>query len=494
MNKGKTVFFFIVFIFSFLWLSSAATAQVGEDTAHLKFEKNADHESSGDKYIVKKGDWLANIIRQEMKVQSYAQIDKAIRQIKRHNPKIKNVDVIQPGQVLNIPPSMAAQLSGASPAKIEARVDTGDSGGASSNGSVKPALFVKNNENIALLKQIIANLNGSLMTSGLYHIPLPRTGQITIDCEKIAVAEFEDGTTSIIDFSNTMPLSLRALIKTSWKNYRVINCGSGDSIVTILQKIIGSSKSYKMIKMAKLFSIPGKPVVQFYADWVIAKKSSGNKDKYVQALSFLKDDSQLLPAPLVHFAEKNALIFAQVVDQREIMQAKAPDEYALNISNLNSSSNSQLIAALLSVLRYEPVKDSEVKVYDKIKKEGYNLEVKVDYLLKKDDGDFIISSNPADKEISTVLKEAGYHVFSYDEKEAPQVLIDRLLRNLNIPFTFENFSFPIPEKGAVRATINFPAFRITDKQEEPVFMTGLKMDSEIYHLIHGIWRLKLVTY
>ena len=48
-------------------------------------------------------------------------------------------------------------------------------------------------------------MNGSMMTTGRYVIPLPEIGQISIDCEMIPVIEFDDGSVVLMDFKGQMP-------------------------------------------------------------------------------------------------------------------------------------------------------------------------------------------------------------------------------------------------------------------------------------------------
>jgi hypothetical protein len=164
------------------------------------------------------------------------------------------------------------------------------------------------------------------------------------------------------------------------------------------------------------------------------------------------------------------------------------------MTNLNAKTNGELIFALLVSLGYTPDKDADVKVYNLIKDEGYNLTVKVDYLLTKDDRRYVITSNTTSKEILDILKEGNFEIILYGHEELPRELFGKLLRLLNIPFAFNTFSFTFPEKGMVRAVINMPAFRIAESQHEPVFLIDFDMDNEIYHLLHSIWRLKIIKY
>jgi LysM repeat protein len=492
MSQPKTVIACFVFLLSIIITPSQVAAEK-EDTAHLSFEKTADLKNDESTYVVKKGDWLANIIRQETGLISYAEINEIIKQIKLRNPKIKNLNIIQPGQILQIPLALSSTFSKTGSAStVESTEDHPSQ--SIHDEAVKPQAFVKNADNLSILKQIISNMKGTFTTSGLYHIPLPKSGQVTIDCDKIAVAEFDDGTTSLFDFSNSMPKALKNLIQSSWKHYHIVNSDSRDDMITVLQKLITPSKSYAMAKMSKLFNVHEKSQIQVYADWVITKKSPQGPQQYIQTLSFLRDDAQLQPRPIVRYADKNGLFITEIVEKQGISKSRPLSDIMLNMTNLNAKTNGELIFALLVSLGYTPDKDADVKVYNLIKDEGYNLTVKVDYLLTKDDRRYVITSNTTSKEILDILKEGNFEIILYGHEELPRELFGKLLRLLNIPFAFNTFSFTFPEKGMVRAVINMPAFRIAESQHEPVFLIDFDMDNEIYHLLHSIWRLKIIKY
>jgi hypothetical protein len=93
----------VVFLFvTILYCPSPAISQKNEDTAQLSFQKTAISKKKLDTYTVKKGDWIFNIIRQKFGG-TEKDILKILKQVKRLNPKIKNIHKINPGQKLILP-------------------------------------------------------------------------------------------------------------------------------------------------------------------------------------------------------------------------------------------------------------------------------------------------------------------------------------------------------------------------------------------------------
>ncbi|MBN1380071.1 MAG: LysM peptidoglycan-binding domain-containing protein [Deltaproteobacteria bacterium] len=492
MMNRKNIFLSLFFLICFflLFIMSTSVEAEREDTAHLHFEKSATQGKNNGTYTVKKGEWLANIIRKEIGVESYAEIKQVIEEIKILNPNIKNLNIIHPGQVLRMPFSSngGSQVG-------EASYTEKPNKQTEQKSSAQTDVFVPDAQSMAVLEHIIRNIKGTLITQGLYHIPLPQNGQITIDCKKIPIIEFNDGNTVLIDFSSGMPDMLRKLIQTSWKHYHIANYSKQDSIVSILQKIIAYSKSYEMIKMSKLFKIADHPQVQLYSDWVISQKTEHGRQKYIQTLTFLSNDSQLLPRPIVEFAEKQGVIMTEIVDHRGVMRSELSYESMLNMTNLNASTNKDLIAALLTTLECQIHKDADVRVYNEIKGGGgFNLTIKVDYYIEKAGRNFIINSNQMSHQLLDILKEEGAEIIFYHNNEPRDELIDRILKTMNFNYSFDSFSFALPETGPTKASICIPAFRVVTDIEPPVYLINFEMDYDLYRIIQTLWRLKIAKY
>jgi len=103
MGRGNTgSWFFTGMLVIILSLPSVVFSQKSEDTAHLVFTKTAISQEKLDTYVVKKGDWIFDIIRKNFGG-SEKDIVKILQQVKHLNPKIKNLHKIAPGQKIVLP-------------------------------------------------------------------------------------------------------------------------------------------------------------------------------------------------------------------------------------------------------------------------------------------------------------------------------------------------------------------------------------------------------
>lgn len=92
----------LLFIFFFAMYPVSFVYGKGEDTAHLTLQKTVISKKKLDTYIVRKGDWIFNIIRQKFGA-SEKEIVKILERVKQLNPEIKDIHRISPGQELILP-------------------------------------------------------------------------------------------------------------------------------------------------------------------------------------------------------------------------------------------------------------------------------------------------------------------------------------------------------------------------------------------------------
>jgi hypothetical protein len=214
---------------------------------------------------------------------------------------------------------------------------------------------------------------------------------------------------------------------------------------------------------------------------------------YLQGLSFVSDNSRLLPKPMITYAERNGMIMTEILDGQGA--ASAPDEkYTLpQMSNMNVSTNMELVNSLLYELGYQTIRDSEVGILDAAAS-GFDFSIKADLLAKKGDKQIIIISKKIPQQFIDSLKTRGTETISLDVGETKKSVIEKILKAANIPFSFASFSFSVPEKTDKPAgTISFPAFKIT-RDKGDFYLIDFDIDRDIYGLLNNKWEVNIVRY
>ncbi|MGA2332621.1 MAG: LysM peptidoglycan-binding domain-containing protein, partial [Syntrophales bacterium] len=286
-------------------------------------------------YTIRKGDSISRIAMRELNVK-LPELRKALNDIRQMNPDIRNYNMIYPGQTLLLPRRsivITKQEAKAQEAESSSKVVKDE---AKDKPKDKPIILPR--AHLDIIRDVVNRMNGALITLGKYYIPIPELGQITIDCSTIPIVELDDGSSIFLDFSNRIPDALKNMIQSNWKNYHSVEIVGSDDTAAILQKIVNASNTYSMTRRTTPYTIGAGPPVQLTLDWIITKKTKGSKP-YLQGLSFVSDNSRLLPKPMTQYAERNGMIITEVLDAQSV--ASSPDEkYALpQMSNMNVSTN-----------------------------------------------------------------------------------------------------------------------------------------------------------
>jgi hypothetical protein len=345
---------------------------------------------------------------------------------------------------------------------------------------------------LSIIKAVVNRMNGALITLGKYYIPIPELGQVTIDCSTIPIVELDDGSSIFLDFSNRVPDSLKNMIQSNWKNYHFVDIGNNDDTAAVLQKLVNASNIYTMTRRTALYTIGNNPPLLLSVDWLITKKTKDGKP-YLQGLSFVSDNSRLLPAPMIQYAERNGMVMTEILDGQDI--ASVPDEKHAppQVSRMNVSTNIELANSLLNELGYQITRDTEIGILD-TSASGFYISVKIDVLAKKGDKQIIIPSKTISQQFIEGLKTRGTEIVTLTEGETKKMVIEKVLRAASIPFSFASFSFSVPEKTDRPAgVVSIPAFKIT-RDKGDFYLIDFDMDRDIYGLLNSKWGVNIVKY
>jgi hypothetical protein len=444
-----------------------------------------DGSSPTEAYAIKKGDSITRIAIRQFNITKLSEVIKTVNEIKRLNPDIKNYNLIYPREILRLPRRSIIIT------KQEAKVSEVESPTQVEDLSKEKQLMLPE-ARLAVIRHVIGRMNGSLITTGKYYIPIPQVGQVTIDCTTIPAVELDDGNIVLLDFSDRIPDTLRNMIKANWNNYHPIKVNDLENTAATLQKIVNASSNYTMKKRSAPYITGNSPTLQVSVDWIITK-SNPEGNPYLQGLSFVTDNVQLLPKPFIAYAERNGLIITEIMVGNGVVSASDEEYTVPQVSTLKAGTNIELINALLNELDYPIVRDAEVGIFD-TNKEGFNLSIKADLSVKRGKKQIIILSKKISQQFIDNLKNSGTETLFLEEGETRKVVIEKVLQAMNIPSSFNSFSFSIPEKtNNPKGTISFPAFRIA-RDKGYLYLVDFDIDRDIYRLLNDRWEVNVVKY
>lgn len=442
-------------------------------------------------YTIKKGDSLIKIIYRKLKIKT--NIQKTLKIIKSMNPDIADVNKIYTGEIINLPGKTLFVSAPEETKSVEQEVVK------LAEKTTPPEKIIEVKEKkvmppearIAVIKHVITQMNGSLSTTGNYYLPLPKTGQVTIDCSKIPVIEFDDKTTVFLDLENRADNNLKKIISDNWTNYYLVKVENNDDVISILKKVINTTKGYSMTKRENPMTIGVLPPVEIVVDWMIVKAAPKQALPLMQGLRLVYENNLLLPKAVKNYSQKNGLIITEISEETGLV-GKPEEIYSLPpMPVFPTTSAKDFSYALVSNLGLSADKDADIKIFDTAK-DGFNLSIKADVLVKYQDKKYIIYSRNLSQQFINVLKQAGNELIFVADNDSPKNIMEKILRSFNISFASGNFTFSGIDKNQAPYTLNFSGTKI--KTDKDLYVIDFNIDHELRGLLKEAWSANIAKY
>ena len=474
---------------------------VQEEKTAASTSKSLSSEASGSQsYQVKKGESLIRIVRRKLHIKTGTQ--KMLLEIQSLNPKIKNLNHIYIGQIIYLPDGQTALKSipvnaiknpaiipeekvsvippGEGPPVIETKAV-----------EVKESIFLPPATRLAVIKHIITQMNGSMITSGNYYLPISKTEQLTIDCSIIPVVELDDRTTIFLDLGNRSNRYLNKMISERWSNYQLVKIDDKDDIIIILKKIFNNTKTYEITKAQKPFSLGSQPVMEVIVDWVIAKKDVNTSSSKTQGLRVVYENNALLPRAIVNYARQHSLIITEISPGKGLV-GKPEEIYSLpSITTLPTSSAKDFSSALLSYLNIQGESDADVRVFN-IAKDGFNLSIKTDIVVTRAEKKTLIFSRDLPPQFVNILQKAGNELIFISDQDEPAKNMEKILRGFNFVFTSGYFTFSGLDKNQPPYNFGFNGTKI--KTDKDIYVVNFDFNPDMRGLMQETWSANILRY
>lgn len=441
-------------------------------------------------YAIKKGDTLIKIITNELKLKTDPK--GTLKIIKSMNPNIVDVNKIYAGDVIKLPVKdvlvkATENIDDTKEEKlIEERLVQSEN-----TIQLKDKITMPPEARLAVIKHVITKMNGTFTSTGNYYLPIPKIGQVTIDCSKIPVIEFDDKTILFLDLENRAPDNLKKIISDNWTNYYLVKVDKKDDVIAILRKVFNTTKTYSMTKKDNPITIGTNLSVEFFVDWVITQTSQQQSPPLMQGLRLIYDNNMLLPKAVKNYARKNGVIITEISGETGLT-GKPEEIYSLPVMPVYPTTSAKDFSyAFVSNLGLAADKDVDIKIFD-TEKDGINLAIKADVVVKHDNKKYVIYSRDLSPQFITVLKQAGNELIFVNDKESPKNIMEKILRTFNIPFVSGNFTFSGLDKKQAPYTLNFSGTKI--KTNKDLYVIDFDIDQEIRGLLQEVWSANIAKY
>jgi LysM repeat protein len=442
-------------------------------------------------YTVKKGDSLIKIIHRDLKIKE--DTIKTLQLVQSLNPHIVNVNKIYAGQIIKLPgKTFFARV----PEEVKPVEQMMEQAMEKQTRQEKIIEVIDKKEmpqesQMVVIKHVVTEFKGSVLSAGNYYLPIPRTGQVTIDCSKIPVIEFDDKTTVFLDWENRLNDNLKKMISGNWTNFHVVKVDKKDDVIAVLRKIIAATKTYRMAKGDIPATTGSLPSLEVFVDWTISGTNSRERRLPMQGLRLVSGNDSLLPKAIKDYARKNSLIITEI-DEEKGLTGKPEEIYSLSpLPVFPAKTAKDFSYALLTYLGFVVVKDADVKVFD-MGKDGFNLSIKADVLVKDNGASYIINSRSLPQQFVNVLRTAGYELIFVADSDSPKKTMEKILSPMAIPFASGYFTFSGADRNQAPYTFGFTGTKI--KSGKNHYVIDFEIDQGLRGLLGESWSADVARY
>lgn len=479
MEKRKRIGL-VVFLFGFYSVFVSVLCGYGrEDTVRLVFRKYGSYKGRTSVYVVKKGDWLFDVLRRS----GLERTD--LRLVRRLNPHLKDLNRIYPGQKILLPVRSVAKAG-----LIRGRYEES---GYHKDMLGEAVTRPWSASDVDLIAGILKRFDISISTAGYTYIPLPDGGHVTVDCSSIPRIDFEDGSTVFMDYNGRLPKNIRELIEKGWPNYRVLQPAREENALVFLSRILGVTRSYEMDRVKGSLTVGDRVCLQFSGDWIIRRKAPSDKP-HTQIIVNVASEENLLPLAFHEYGRRKGILITEVMKGRIIDRPSYVYPSSLEIPGLKGNSAREVIVELLKRLGYPVFQDVPLHLFDN-GRDGFRLFFKAELMTEKENMRIIISSKPIQGSLEELLRMHSIIVVSFKEEESTGSRIEKVLCALDESYTDAYYSLPVTtaaSPGHLRVIL--PCIRILKKGAGPIYLVDFDLDPVIYDYLHKKMGLTILRY
>ena len=419
-------------------------------------------------YTVEQGDSLTRVIKGRYDVPTSYLYNEYLGMVKRLNPSIRDLNIIHPGQKIRLPiysPEIVRKpikTVAAQKPKEEVEEDVKEKKATSTLAYDLGVIFTEMGE--------------EWVQTGEHFIPLKSGGQIDLKAVSFPILSLRNGSRVIVDLNNKLPGKMAKLIESSWGNYRVLHLEEGDSLRSVLDKILGVCNYPKVSKIGKPLELGGDIPIRISGDWIItlSETKSDNKPSFI-AINLTDGQSQDIPRMIKDYL---MTLGVKVIDYP--MAEDKSSDLVEKVTLLEGGEKPEsLVRALLDLTGRSYSAQVEIPVYQR-QKADFKLIVKADFFLKIKNRDAIIDLTGLGPEVVSLLEEHQFLVLTLATEQDPLSIVSMTLGFLGI----ESHDGPHPFLATNRddsrnVKLTLPGIIFSDANGNAILATPLSVPDEI---------------
>ena len=426
-------------------------------------------------YHVKSGDCVSVLIADrygKYGTESYHAGEELFRKL---NPQIKNLNLIYAGQMIRLPnpqtnipsPSRSSEDSA-----VPHETPASEGGIAVSDTKTSPASVLKVGEKPtdSTLSDVASILDAELFNKGSYYLPRHGQEDFKIDLFRTPFIKLDNGTRIFFFKDDDNPEPAMKMIKTFWKDVRVVAITPDDSTEKILGAILGKLEA-GVLKRKLDFSDHGVDV-EVRGKWIIEKsREIGEPERYL-CISLIHNAEEQTPASIVRYLDQNNIVIKDIIMGKNpgppkekvfpLINVGGPQDVAVNADRKTFVKN------LLAAVGYRYIPDKPIT----FQYAGVQIQASSNLASGKDGKTFLIDFGDFYGDAVQAIEKSGYSIIQIKDNDTLDDIIQKLFGAMNVSYTKNPAFLAAKRPVADNTKLTIPGF-LMEHQDTPATLISL---------------------
>lgn len=281
-----------------------------------------------------------------------------------------------------------------------------------------------------LLSDVTRGLGEKWTDKGMLYLPVPAGGEVVIDMAEFPMIRFSTGVQAIVDFRGALDRGVVDLLGESWKSYRFVSLADAGSAREAIEKILRSAGYHSVKDGLSSPLVVGEAVsVSMPARFVVLKtRESLDAGDVILVKEAPEKPSKAFMSIVAYGNEVGISTLAYAADQSARdgflvgMEESAGDEAGTARRHLGAGLDA--VDATLDLLGLAA--NGSEKIVLGGKEKSFRLEFHPDRTFLLDGRKIVVDSGKITQALKSLLKDAGFEVFSVGSQEKGRDVFARL--------------------------------------------------------------------
>ncbi len=424
------------------------------------------------------GECLSKIVTACIGVQWHEIPGEYFKTLRRLNPRIKDMDLIYPDQMIRIPELGPAEWSIAEPGPtaITEEIPPPTTAREEVEGGVasqEPPAERRIPEWRELVSRTATKIGAKLMASGQCHFPGKGQGNITLDLDAFPVIELSDGRHLLLQTGQGLPPDTEEAIRAYWKDLTIISTNAQEAGAVVLEKVFSAMFGQRGQEFLDLPMLDDGIQVALRGDWIFRQHGNLGGAPIYCCITLIEDPEEYTADSVVKYLAEQGVRITDVLTPTKAVKKEAMRGLSEHSSReppvlaIDGSSHEAFVYKLVEQMGYS----YEPSVPLSFDYAGFEIETTVNLIYGKNSLDIVVDFGTFYGEAKSAIETGGLKVLSIKPDDRFLTIARNTLEALEVSFTEDLVLFAATRKVSKTTSVTIPGFLFLQGNDKKALLT-----------------------